>query len=839
MTTRIFTSLTLSLCVLFLCATFAHAAQEPVGRVLGVKGTATVVHQGSSKAEKLAVNASVYLMDRINTGGQSKVKMQMKDETIVTLGQDGEMVINEFVYKPETSTRKAALKLVKGAVRSFISKMFAGIGSAFEVHTPTAVAGARGTHNLVHVISNRRTLVIGISSITTVGNSDPNVPGEETLTDNHGSYVDFGLPPSPPFVVPDNLLQPLMDQTNVQDESGGNGGGDNGGGDGDTSGGDGFAPPDQPPADTGGTLPPPPPPPAPPISSVQPGGYLASIDTAMIWSGTLADPVTFSTSDGGTIFDFALHHPGLPDATFGVDTTDPYQITFLPIPGLIDPSSVYVKESMTGGIIGATDIWGADLSQYSVSLFTPDKDFFYFGLSDTPFRTEPRLNGVDGCVGKITPSSALPNSGVSIYAMAGESLSPPLLANLEALGSENFSTAITVDWAKGLVYGAGGTDDSVIILGKVDRATSQAHVMVMGREQRTWAGYTGDWPGQGVRYFTDGAGGNAPVQFFGEKGPAGFGGAFPFNNYDEDKTLFSGAAGVVGFRMGDYPVFSPAADIETTWQGFAVGFLHNRSNGDLTLTSNSDKSDVTMTLSPSTGSFTGEINTTDPSEGQHNLSVGQIFGDNNVFINPQAFGAARLLNGTPAFIGVSSVDTYMDPYDYLTWGVWSMDEGTVPEQTIYRSSPWIAGSLTPDNFLQSPINATATFNGTVIGQMFSSADMATGALESIYGTTTLTANFDARTLTGTFDNLYRSDSTFGGSLWIPTANVDAHWGTGITGNPINSITGTIDDGDGGHSGTVNGAFFGPHAEEVGGNWTLSSDTDQAGGIFRARQGMTP
>jgi len=231
MTTRIFASLTLFLSVLFLCAASAQAAQEPVGRVVGVKGTATVAHEGSDKSEKLAVNDSVYLMDRINTGGQSRVKMQMKDETVVTLGQDAEMVINEFVYKPETSTRKATLKLVKGTVRSFISRMFSGIGSTFEVRTPTAAAGARGTHNLVNVISDRRTLVVGISDITTVGNIDPSIPGEETLTDNHGSYVDEGQPPSPPFVVPYNLLQPLMEQTGMFGVM-------------DTSGEDGFANPD-------------------------------------------------------------------------------------------------------------------------------------------------------------------------------------------------------------------------------------------------------------------------------------------------------------------------------------------------------------------------------------------------------------------------------------------------------------------------------------------------------------------------------------------------------------------------------------------------------------------
>jgi len=52
-----------------------------------------------------------------------------------------------------------------------------------------------------------------------------------------------------------------------------------------------------------------------------------------------------------------------------------------------------------------------------------------------------------------------------------------------------------------------------------------------------------------------------------------------------------------------------------------------------------------------------------------------------------------------------------------------------------------------------------------------------------------------------------------GMSWT-SANVNAGWASGQ-----NNIQGTI-NANNGMSGNVRGAFFGPNAEEVGGNWTL-------------------
>jgi len=88
----------------------------------------------------------------------------------------------------------------------------------------------------------------------------------------------------------------------------------------------------------------------------------------------------------------------------------------------------------------------------------------------------------------------------------------------------------------------------------------------------------------------------------------------------------------------------------------------------------------------------------------------------------------------------------------------------------------------------------------------------------------LTANFGSKGITGSFDNLKRYDN----STWVTSAAVNANWGAGT-----NAISGTI-AGEG-KNGNINGAFFGPSAQEIGGNWTLNGGGDKAAGIFGGKK----
>ncbi|MEI7614061.1 MAG: transferrin-binding protein-like solute binding protein [Betaproteobacteria bacterium] len=150
-------------------------------------------------------------------------------------------------------------------------------------------------------------------------------------------------------------------------------------------------------------------------------------------------------------------------------------------------------------------------------------------------------------------------------------------------------------------------------------------------------------------------------------------------------------------------------------------------------------------------------------------------------------------------------------YDYLSWGQWNDGNGGV--NTSLDNPYWIAGSLTPA--VNIPLGGTATYNGQVLGKLDES-----GTISRVAGTTSLTADFGQRALNGSFDNLTKN-----GAAWT-SASVNASWAAGT-----NQISGTVNAPAVSMSGTVNGNFFGPTANQVGGTWTLNGGANKAAGIF--------
>jgi hypothetical protein len=309
-------------------------------------------------------------------------------------------------------------------------------------------------------------------------------------------------------------------------------------------------------------------------------------------------------------------------------------------------------------------------------------------------------------------------------------------------------------------------------------------------------------------------------QFYGTNSPKGIAGIFNMNWYFENNKPSPSYHSLIGFV--DEPVMTPSitgysynpVDNEI-WKGYAVGLVFNRSDGSLNVAANTNPDDVQMTFLPSQGKFKGSITT---HSGGDSWSLTTDYNDRNVYVSQKALGAVKDVNGVPAYIATST--SSFEPYNYLTWGYWSYDE--VSTNTIFAKSPWIAGQLTPAN--EIPITGTATYNGGVWGWL---REPLVGGFKflSVTGTSSLIANFGNRTLTGSFDFNKRGDT---GGAWT-TANVNASWASGT-----NNISGTLNAANG-MTGNVSGAFFGPQAAEIGGNWTLQGGGNQAAGVFKGKK----
>ncbi len=183
-------------------------AEEPVGSVAALEGQAEMLRPGAAAWTPLAAGDVVERGSKLRTLADSKLKVLLADESVLTLGASSELTVEEQVLAPAPTSR---LSLVLGAVRALVNEHYATPGASFEVETPTAVAGVRGTEFIAsYDVAAEESVVVGVSDTTLVrslvdaaGARPVEVGPGETTTVRRGSY------PLAPKLAPGNMLRDL------------------------------------------------------------------------------------------------------------------------------------------------------------------------------------------------------------------------------------------------------------------------------------------------------------------------------------------------------------------------------------------------------------------------------------------------------------------------------------------------------------------------------------------------------------------------------------------------------------------------------------------------------
>lgn len=119
-------------------------AVQPIGTVDVVAGRVVVVRADGTR-EQVNEGMAVYQGDTLETGGNGAVGVVFLDSSTFSLGEKGQMVMDEMVYDAGAQEGSAAINVVQG-VFTFVSGEIAKTGiDAMTISTPTAVIGIRGT----------------------------------------------------------------------------------------------------------------------------------------------------------------------------------------------------------------------------------------------------------------------------------------------------------------------------------------------------------------------------------------------------------------------------------------------------------------------------------------------------------------------------------------------------------------------------------------------------------------------------------------------------------------------------------------------------------------------
>lgn len=197
------------------------AAEPDIGVFTAVEGKVSVQHAQSPEAIAAKLRDTVLFKDLIETQKESRTKALLNDDSILTIGEHSRVEITEHLYDPNRSLRSVVVNLVQGRVRALVGKVFAGSGSKFEVHTPTAVAASRGTYFVVWHVDGAS----GIANIGNHGDVDFQsggrtvnvVPGTYSLTPPGG-----GPPSSPQPTTGSNApaqVAAAVHGTNIKDDA--------------------------------------------------------------------------------------------------------------------------------------------------------------------------------------------------------------------------------------------------------------------------------------------------------------------------------------------------------------------------------------------------------------------------------------------------------------------------------------------------------------------------------------------------------------------------------------------------------------------------------------------
>ena len=186
-------------------------AADPAGQVASLEGSAEVTRAGATQPVK--PGDPIYVGDKLKAAPGGKLRLLLNDESVLTLAANTELVVNEQVLGTDTS--KSTLGLLGGTLRAIVTERYSTPGSKFEVETPTAIAGVRGTGFVItYDTATGTTTVTGLFDTTWV--RDRNGRGEVTVGPNRSTEVRRGGVPRAPITVDGSRLQRLLDATDAR-----------------------------------------------------------------------------------------------------------------------------------------------------------------------------------------------------------------------------------------------------------------------------------------------------------------------------------------------------------------------------------------------------------------------------------------------------------------------------------------------------------------------------------------------------------------------------------------------------------------------------------------------
>ncbi|MGD9742776.1 MAG: FecR domain-containing protein [Dongiaceae bacterium] len=124
----------------------------------------------------LLFNNDVFAEERVSTDGSATTSLQFLDNTRLKVGSNSTLVLDRFVYDPDTETGELAITFGKGIFRFVTGEINK---NGIRLNTPTASMTVRGTDVIIEVKPDDTTLISVIEGTVDVVpcGGEPRAPG--------------------------------------------------------------------------------------------------------------------------------------------------------------------------------------------------------------------------------------------------------------------------------------------------------------------------------------------------------------------------------------------------------------------------------------------------------------------------------------------------------------------------------------------------------------------------------------------------------------------------------------------------------------------------------------
>ena len=130
--------------ILLALTTLVTNSFATIGEVSITSGSAVIDRQDGDKGITVKKELDIFSYDTVKTGN-GKVGIEFIDETRVDVTEHSKLVIDEFVYDPNTKTGSLSLKASLGTVRYASGQIAKNSKQNVKISTPTATIAVRGT----------------------------------------------------------------------------------------------------------------------------------------------------------------------------------------------------------------------------------------------------------------------------------------------------------------------------------------------------------------------------------------------------------------------------------------------------------------------------------------------------------------------------------------------------------------------------------------------------------------------------------------------------------------------------------------------------------------------